>query len=113
MILLDIQQNCVNPIPKKTQQKVSILAALWKQIEELLNDLSYEPYIDDQVQIDEIWNICNALIKTNKLKQEERELRKNILSDEITARCAVSYVGNKHFKGVYQKRICNGRLGKA
>lgn len=58
-------------------------AASWKQIGELLDALKYERYIDDQWEIEEIWNICNALLKTNKLEQEDWELRKNILSDII------------------------------
>ncbi|WP_148258443.1 hypothetical protein [Mahella australiensis] len=82
-ILLNIQMKCIDAIQKKPQQKGSVLAASWKQIGELIDALKYERYIDDQWEIEEIWNICNALSKTNKLGQEDWELRKNILSDII------------------------------
>jgi len=82
-ILLNIQMKCIDATQKKPQQKHSVLATAWKQIGELLYVLKNERYIDDQWEIEEIWNICNALLKTNKLGQEDWELRKNILSDII------------------------------
>ena len=82
-ILLNIQMKCIDAIQGKPQQKGSVLAASWGQIGELLAALKYERYIDDQWEIKEIWKICNALLKTNKLEQEDWELRKNILSDII------------------------------
>ncbi len=64
-------------------QKGSVLAASWGQIGELLDALKYQPYIDDQWEVEEIWKICNALLMTNKLEQEDWVLRKNIFSDII------------------------------
>ena len=52
------------------------LAASWGQIGELLDELKYQLYSDDQWEIEEIWKICNALLMTNKLEQEDWELRK-------------------------------------
>jgi len=60
-------------------RNVSVLRASWKQISELINILRYESYIDDQPEIDEIWNICQALIKRNRFDGEEWKIRKNIL----------------------------------
>lgn len=82
-ILLNVQMKCIDASQKKLQQKGSILLASWKQIGELIDVLKYKQYIDDQWEIEEIWNICNALLKTNKLGEEDWELRKNILSDII------------------------------
>ncbi len=82
-ILLNIQLKCIDPIQKKPQQRVSVLAASWEQIKELFNVLRYEPYIDDQWEIEEIWKISEALIKRDKIEQEDWELRKNILDDII------------------------------
>ena len=39
--------------PKKTYQEEQ-----WAEIKRLIENLKYEPYIDDQFQIEEIWNIC-------------------------------------------------------
>jgi len=82
-ILLDIRLKCLNPVEKKSQQKVSTLSSSWEQIQELLEQLKFERYIDDQWEIEEIWKICNALIRRGKFEQEEWELRKKILSDVI------------------------------
>ena len=82
-IALDIRLKCIEPVQKKPQQKVSILASSWEQIKELLEQLRYERYVDDQWEIEEVWKICEALIKRGKLEQEDWKLRKNILSDII------------------------------
>lgn len=82
-ILLNIQMKCIDAIQKKPQYNISVLSASWKQIKELLDVLKYERYVDDQWEVGEIWNICNVLLKTNKLGLEDWELRKNILSDII------------------------------
>ncbi|MGD9566879.1 MAG: hypothetical protein AB7V48_00915 [Sedimentibacter sp.] len=82
-ILLNIQFKCVDQTQKNSQQNVSVLAALWEQIKELFGVLKYERYINDQWQIEEVWKICEALIKMDNFKQEDWELRKSILSDII------------------------------
>lgn len=82
-ILLNIQFKCMEQKQKNHQQKVSILAASWKQIKELFGILRYEPYIDDQWEIEEVWKISEALINGDNFEQEDWELRKNILSDII------------------------------
>ena len=37
-----------------------------------------EPYIDDQVQIEEIWNIVEALLKRGEFEKEPWEVKKKI-----------------------------------
>jgi len=46
-IALDIRLKCLAPLQKKPQQKVSTLASSWEQIQELLEQLRFERYIDD------------------------------------------------------------------
>lgn len=84
-LLLDIRRKCrkqKNEVEK--QNKVSVLKASWKQIGELLHMLSYERYIDDQLEIDEVWNICRALIKRGRFEEEDWKLRKEILHEMVT-----------------------------
>lgn len=64
---------------KKKKEPISFLRGSWKQISELLKALSYEPYIDDQWQIEEIWNICQALIKRGRFEEEPWDVKEQIL----------------------------------
>ena len=48
---------------KEKKPKESFLRGTWSQIKELIMELMNEPYIDDQFQIEEIWNIVEALIR--------------------------------------------------
>ncbi len=83
-LLLDIRKKCREQEKKaEMSNKVSVLKASWKQIDELFCILSYERYIDDQLEIDEVWNICQALIKRGKFEEEDWKLRKKILSEMI------------------------------
>lgn len=59
----------------------SFLRGTWKQIKELLKLLSYESYIDDQLEIDEIWNISEALIKRGRFDEEPWKIRAEILTE--------------------------------
>ncbi len=59
----------------------SFLQGSWKQIKELLRELSYEPYIDDQIEIDEIWKICEALIKRGRFDEESWKVKEEILTE--------------------------------
>lgn len=68
---------------EKNAPEKSYLEEEWDEIGHLLKTLEYEPYIDDQLEIDEIWNICDKLVKERKLKEESWELRKKILSEII------------------------------
>ena len=47
---------------EESRPEESYLEQKWKDIEDLLYDLSREPYIDDQLEIDVIWNICEELM---------------------------------------------------
>ena len=57
----------------------SYLEQKWKEIEDLMYDLSLEPYIDDQIQISDIWDICEELIKGEHLREEDWEVREEII----------------------------------
>lgn len=70
----------VYSMPKEPEQH-SFLRGSWKQIKELLKWLSYEKYIDDQFEIEEIWNISEALIKRGRFAEEPWKIRVEILTD--------------------------------
>lgn len=65
--------------PKKPKE--SFLRGTWSQISELIMDLEDEPYIDDQVQIEEIWNIVEALLKRGGFEKEPWEVKESILEE--------------------------------
>ena len=72
---------------KEEQQNInnqsSILNSSWRQIQELIQWLSYERYIDDQVEIEEIWEICAALVRHLKDNSESWNIRKQVLQDIV------------------------------
>ncbi len=91
-LVLDLKTKCIQVMEKEAQEgdgrrqgkaekRVSVLEASWKQIGELLTQLSYEAYIDDQLEISEIWKICEALIRRERFDQEDWTLRRRILED--------------------------------
>lgn len=83
-LLLDIRKKCKKAErEEEAPNQVSVLAASWKQIKELFRTLSYERYIDDQLEIDEVWNISQALIKRDRFKEEDWKIRKEILREII------------------------------
>ena len=53
----------------------------WSQISGLISELMLEPYIDDQFQIEEIWNIVEALLKRGGFEKEPWEVKQHILEE--------------------------------
>ena len=84
-LLLDIRKNCRKQ-EKDAEKlgKVSILDVSWKQIRELLRTLNYGKTMDTRLEIDEISNICQALVKSGKLEEEDWEIRKEILREAVS-----------------------------
>lgn len=66
---------------KEGKPKRSFLRGTWKQIMGLISDLMHEPYIDDQMQIEEIWNIIEALLKRGGFDKEPWEVKEHILEE--------------------------------
>ena len=66
---------------KQKKPKESFLRGTWSQISKLILDLEDEPYIDDQVQIEEIWNIVEALLKRGGFEKEPWEVKESILKE--------------------------------
>lgn len=66
---------------KQKESNKSFLSGTWFQISELISDLMNEPYIDDQVQIEEIWNIVEALLKRGEFEKEPWDVKKKILEE--------------------------------
>lgn len=73
----DVKACCTS---RELEQK-SFLWGSWKQIKELLKQLSYERYIDDQYEIEEIWNISEALIKRGRFEEEPWKVKEEILTE--------------------------------
>lgn len=64
---------------KEKEPEKSFLRGTWEQIMDLISELMDEPYIDDQVQIEEIWNIVEALLKRDGFDKEPWEVKEHIL----------------------------------
>ena len=58
---------------------MSNLEEQWEDIEDLLRELGNEPYIDDQVELDEIWSICADLVENGDLESEDWSLRRRFI----------------------------------
>lgn len=67
----------------KAAPKRSYLEEQWAEIKRLIESLKYEPYIDDQIEIEEIWDICEKMIKSGNLKKEPWEIRQRVLKSII------------------------------
>ena len=63
--------------------KMTYLEERWMEIKRLMKSLDYEPYIDDQVEIEEIWDICEDLIKSGKIQDTSWAIRRAILQEII------------------------------
>ena len=66
---------------KQKKPQESFLRGTWSQISELILELENEPYIDDQVQIGEIWDIVEALLKRGGFDKEPWEVKESILKE--------------------------------
>ncbi len=85
---IDTMRNVIDDLQtiyeaKKVEPKNSMLKEAWEEIERMYQDLSRYRYIDDQVEIEEVWEISENLIKSGKLKDEDWEVRKKVLSHII------------------------------
>lgn len=82
-LLLNINIKCIDKNQQRQLQAGSYLAEAWNQINELFSVLKKDQYTNEQWEIEEVFKICDELLKSNDLKQEDWELRRNILSDII------------------------------
>ena len=67
----------------KAAPQKSYLEEQWAEIKRLIETLKYEPYIDDQLEIDEIWEIVEDMIKSGRLKKESWQTRRRVLKSII------------------------------
>ena len=67
----------------KAAPKKSYLEEQCAEIKRLMEKLKYEPYIDDQYEIEEIWDICEEMIKSGKLKKETWPMRRRVIKSII------------------------------
>ena len=86
-ILSDIEVKCMRTParPENLQPAAaSKLEESWKEIQKLAKWLSYETYIDDQPEQDEIRSICEALLASNQLEAEQWEIRRSVIEDIVS-----------------------------
>ena len=67
----------------KAAPKKTYLEEQWAEIKRLIENLKYEPYIDDQLEIDAIWSICEEMIGSGELKKETWKVRRRVLKSII------------------------------
>ena len=68
---------------EKNSPPKSPLEIAWKEIQRNIKMLSFYSYIDDQIEIIMIWDICEDLIKSDVLKNEAWDLKEKILKEII------------------------------
>lgn len=81
-MLQDIHLKCLKDIVGKNKINGN-LASSWELIQENMRWLSYEPYIDDQVELEEIEDTCQSLIENGRLGDEDWDLRKKVLQNIV------------------------------
>lgn len=64
---------------RQAEPEKSWLEGKWDEICRLMDELSYDPYIDDQIEIDMIWELAEEIIKSEKRKEASWEARKKIV----------------------------------
>ena len=80
----------------KAAPKKSYLEEQWAEIKRLIEKLKYEPYIDDQFEIEEIWDICEEMIKSGKLKKESWQVRRRVLKSIRLDKIVIAAMKQSH-----------------
>lgn len=81
-MLSDIQIKCLKSNFAQKSDRENGLASDWARVNEIIKWLSYE-FIDDQPEIDEVQKICEEMIHSGKLGEEDWKIRKTVLNDII------------------------------
>lgn len=55
----------------------------WAEIKRLIKIIDLTPYIDDQIELAEIWNLCEEMIGSGELPEEDWSVREKILYEII------------------------------
>lgn len=81
LLNLDVWENCdiCKPEPEKVVDPDSEICEHWKIIKEQIVSLSYEPYIDDQLEIDTVWEECRQMVDFLQNHDIEFALKRNLL----------------------------------
>lgn len=59
------------------------LQGAWSQMMGLISELKLEPYIDDQIEINQIWDIAEALIKRGRFDEEPWAVKEEIIIEML------------------------------
>lgn len=84
-----------------------ILKEAWEDIRELDFMLKCEPYIDDQLQMDDIYEICENIIHSSSLAKENWALRKSIIEEIVENDYYDSYGCNDEMEELAEKLCTN------
>ena len=55
----------------------------WAEIKRLIKIIDLTPYIDDQIELAEIWGLCEEMIGSGELSEEDCSVREKILYEII------------------------------
>ncbi|MBQ8162455.1 MAG: hypothetical protein IJ083_17145 [Clostridia bacterium] len=67
-------------VDQDAKKDLSPLEKAWEEVHQYLLKLSREPYIDDQIELYEIWDICDILRDDpDSLKKETWEVRQKVI----------------------------------
>ena len=89
-ILSDINIKCLQRDSETKGESAQAAASAskleksWEKIRELAKWLSYERYIDDQPEQEEIRDICEELLQSDQLTDESWKIRREVLNDIIS-----------------------------
>ncbi len=67
----------------KSAPQKTYLEEQWAEIMRLIETLKYEPYIDDQIEISDIWEICEDMIKSGRLRSEPWHIRRSVIESIV------------------------------
>lgn len=70
-------------VQERNAPKKSPLEVAWTDIQRNIKKLSHYSYVDDQLEIDMIWETCENLIKSGELKNESWSSRERVLKEII------------------------------
>ena len=75
---LEAEECLIMTLPEKTY-----LEKCWEEIGQQIYELSLEPYVDDQVEIDVIWEKIDEMIQSGRLSSENWDIRRSVLKDIV------------------------------
>ena len=92
---------------KRIASTYTYLEHKWNEIQRLISALDYEQMIDDQLEIEEIFDICDEIIKSDEIKQETWEVREDIIYDIVDSNFYGDYCVEDPIKDLFYALMFN------